>query len=84
MAFGLCGAPNTFQRAMNSTLAPLLRQCILVFFNDILIYNTSLEAHLQHLQQVLTLLAQDKWQVKLTKCSFAQRSIDYLGHIISE
>jgi hypothetical protein len=84
MPFGLCGAPNTFQGAMNSTLAPLLRQCVLVFFDDILIYRPSLEAHLQHLQQVLTLLSQDKWQVKLTMCSFAQRSIDYLGHIISE
>jgi hypothetical protein len=27
MAFGLCGAPNTFQGAMNCTLAPLLRKC---------------------------------------------------------
>jgi hypothetical protein len=31
MAFGLCGAPNTFQGEMNSTLAPLLRKCALVF-----------------------------------------------------
>jgi hypothetical protein len=28
MAFGLCGAPGTFQGAMNSTLAPLLRRCV--------------------------------------------------------
>jgi hypothetical protein len=32
MAFGLSGAPATFQGAMNSTLAPLLRKCALVFF----------------------------------------------------
>jgi len=32
MAFGLSGAPATFQKAMNSTLAPLLRKCVLVFF----------------------------------------------------
>jgi hypothetical protein len=31
MAFGLCGAPNTFQGAMNATLAPLLRTCALFF-----------------------------------------------------
>jgi hypothetical protein len=69
---------------MNNTLAPLLRQSLLVFFDDILIYSTTLEAHLQHLQQVLTLIDKDKWQVKLSKCSFAQRTIDYLGHVISE
>jgi hypothetical protein len=32
MSFGLTGAPHTFQWAMNSTLSPLLRKCVLVFF----------------------------------------------------
>jgi len=83
VAFGLCGAPGTFQGAMNSTLAPLLRKCVLVFFDDILVYSSSFEEHLSHLRQVLQLLAQDKWQVKLSKCSFAQQQLAYLGHIIS-
>jgi hypothetical protein len=69
---------------MNSTLAPLLRKCVLVFFDDILIYSGSFDQHVQHLKSVLQLLAQDKWQVKFSKCSFAQRQIDYLGHVISE
>jgi hypothetical protein len=64
MAFGLCGAPNTFQGAMNTTLAPLLRKSILIFFDDILVYSKSLEYHVVHLQQVLQLLDRDKWQVK--------------------
>jgi hypothetical protein len=84
MAFGLCGAPNTFQGAMNTTLAPLLRKCVLVFFNDILVYRKIMSEHVHHLQQVLQLLDQDKWQIKLSKCSFAKRTIDYLGHVISE
>lgn len=32
MAFGLTGAPGTFQEAMNSTLLPCLRKFVLVFF----------------------------------------------------
>lgn len=32
MAFGLTGAPGTFQGAMNSTLAPGLRKFVIVFF----------------------------------------------------
>jgi hypothetical protein len=41
MSFGMSGAPYTFQRAMNSTLAPLLRMCALFYFDDILVYNKS-------------------------------------------
>jgi hypothetical protein len=84
ITFGLCGALNTFESAMNTTLAPLLRRCVLVFFDDILVYNKTLQEHTPHLQQVLQLLAQDSWQVKLSKCSFAQRNVDYIGHVISE
>jgi hypothetical protein len=63
MPFGLTGAPDTFQKAMNHTLAPLLRKCALVFFDDILIYSASLEDHISHLQQVFQLLAKDEWKV---------------------
>jgi hypothetical protein len=84
MAFGLTGTPATFQKAMNTTLAPLLRKGVLVFFDDILIYSRSLEEHLQLLRQVLELLKKDKWQVKMSKCVFAQRQLKYLGHVISE
>jgi hypothetical protein len=83
MTFGLTGAPGTFQRAMNHTLALLLHKCVLVFFNDILIYSVNWEDHLCHLQQVFELLAQDQWKVKLSKCSFAQNRVSYLGHIVS-
>jgi hypothetical protein len=83
MSFGLTGAPNTFQGMTNTTLHPLLRKCIIVFFDDILIYSPDFHSHLEHLRQVLQLLSDDHWQVKLSKCSFAQNSITYLGHIIS-
>jgi hypothetical protein len=83
MAFGLTGAPATFQAEMNRTLAPLLRKCALVFFDDILVYSSSYEEHLQHLQSVLQLLAANDWKIKLSKCEFAQPSVHYLGHVIS-
>jgi hypothetical protein len=82
--FGLTGAPHTFQRAMNSTLAPLLRKSVLVFFDDILVYSQSYADHLEHLEQVLRILQQNQWRVKLSKCSFAQRTISYLRYVISE
>jgi hypothetical protein len=59
MAFGLTGAPTTFQSAMNNTMLPVLRKFALVFFDDILVYSSSLEAHIEHLKVVLDLLQQD-------------------------
>ena len=83
MAFGLTGAPGTFQGAMNCTLAPGLSKFVLVFFDDILIYSRTLAEHIDHLSQVLSWLHRDSWKLKLSKCSFAQRSVAYLGHVLS-
>jgi hypothetical protein len=63
MPFGLTGAPGTFQVAMNTTLAPYLRKFVLVFFDDILIYNNTFEDHLQHIRLVFELLAKDPWNI---------------------
>jgi hypothetical protein len=83
MYFGLTGAPHSFQRPMNLTLAPLLRKCVLVFFDDILVYSKFYEEHIVHLDQVLNILLKEQWTVKLCKCSFAQRQISNLGYVIS-
>jgi hypothetical protein len=69
MAFGLTGAPGTFQGVMNITLALGLRKFVIVFFDDILMYSPTLEAHVAHLRQVLHWLRQDQWQLKLSKCT---------------
>jgi hypothetical protein len=83
MPFGLAGAPATFLGAMNATLQPLLRKCVVVFFDDILVYSRTLSEHIQHLKAVLEVLRKDSWQVKMAKCSFGQQQIAYLGHIIN-
>lgn len=83
MPFGLTNAPATFQCIMNHILQPFLRKFVLVFLDDILIYSATLEEHTQHLELVLEQLRKHQFFLKESKCSFAQASLEYLGHIIS-
>lgn len=49
-----------------------------------MVYSRTFEDHLEHLALIFSWLAADQWKVKLSKCTFAQRTISYLGHVISE
>ena len=55
---------------------------MLVFFDDILIYSSTLAAHLDHLQSVFDALDSHKLIANVKMCVFGQNRIDYLGHVI--
>ena len=83
MPYGLTSALATFQAIMNHILAPLLRKCVVVFIDDILIYSKTLEEHEKHIEMVFELLKQHQFKVRLSKCSFTKQELNYLGHVIS-
>lgn len=70
MPFGLTNAPSTLQGLMNDLFKPFLRKFVLVFSDDILVYNQSLDAHLTHLQFVLGVLQANPLYAKASKCRF--------------
>ena len=82
LPFGLCNAPETFQRAMDLMLAGVKWQICLVYLDDVIVFSSSPEEHLQHLDEVLTLIGKAGVALKASKCHFFQEKAEYLGHVI--
>jgi hypothetical protein len=82
--FGLKNAPTTFVRMMDDILRPFTNTFVVVYLDDILIYNNTWAEHLQHIQQVLHTLRQHKLYANLKKCSFGMDMVHYLGYIIDQ
>jgi len=83
MPFGLTNAPAAFMKMMNGIFREWLDEFVIIFIDDILVYSKDRETHEQHLRAVLTRLREQKLYAKLSKCSFWQRSIGFLGHVVS-
>jgi hypothetical protein len=69
---------------MNGVFRKYLDKFIQVFIDDILIYSRMMDEHDEHLCLVLQCLREHKLYGKLSKCSFYQSKIHYLGHVISD
>ena len=83
LPFGLATAPSTFQRTMNMILASVLGKHTLAYLDDIVVYSKSFDEHMQHLEETLTLLSKAGMKLNHSKCSFAQKSIKFLGFQVS-
>lgn len=81
--FGLTNTSSTFQSVVNDSLRPYLRQFVLVFFDDILVYKYNMQDHIVHLRVVFTLLKLNSFVSKSSKCLFSVDTVNYLGHAIS-
>lgn len=83
MPFGLTNAPAIFQSMMNTIFSDILDVFVVVYLDDILVFSDSLVSHRSHVATVLSRLREHSLYAKLSKCSFDQDSVEFLGHSIS-
>jgi len=84
MPFGLCNAPATFQRLMETVLAGLTRSSCMVYLDDILVIGKSFDEHLQNLKQVFQRLRDAALRLKPAKCHLLAQQVEYLGYVVTE
>ncbi len=74
---GLLGCPALFQCLMEVVMKGIPN--VLVYIDDILIYSRTHEEHCKILDAVFRRLAQHNLKIRLEKCCFATKEVEYLG-----
>jgi hypothetical protein len=78
---GLTNTPSMFMRLMNHILLAFIGKFIVVYFDDILIYNKNLNELLDHLHDVLNILCYKKLYANLKKYTFGIEKIMFLSYV---
>ena len=55
----------------------------IAYLDDIIIFRKTAQEHLLHFREVFKKLCSAKLSMKLSKCHFFSKEIQYLGHILS-
>ena len=78
MPFSLRGAPATFQRLMDRVLRRC-EDCSAAYLDDVVIFSTTWEQHLHHLERVLGQNQQAGMTLNPAKCQWAREEAKYQG-----
>ena len=70
-------------RLINYVLCAFISRFVVVYYDDILIYNKNLNEHLDHLRSVLSVLHNKKLYASLNKCAFCVEKIIFLGYVVT-
>ena len=81
MPFGLSNAPSVFQELMTHVLEGI--QFATAYLDDIIIYSPTVQDHMEHLQVVFDRLRKFGLKMKMSKCKFMQKEINYLGFVVT-
>lgn len=83
MPFGLKNAPSIFQRCIDDILREYIGKFAYVYIDDVLIYSSSPEEHMKHINIIVNALHEANMKISEEKSYFFKTSVEYLGHIIT-
>ena len=83
LPMGLKTSPAVFQRLMNLVFADYLKQHMLVYMDDIIIFSQTAKEHIHHLQMTFERMRKAGLRLKIEKCKFFQKKLKFLGFVIS-
>jgi hypothetical protein len=84
MFFGLTNLPATFQMMMNNIFREEIAEgWVVIYMDDILVCSKDEMSHREHVNRILKKLKKHKLSLKAEKCWFDQKTIEFLGLIIS-
>uniref|UniRef100_A0A0K6S8R8 Reverse transcriptase domain-containing protein n=1 Tax=Chromera velia CCMP2878 TaxID=1169474 RepID=A0A0K6S8R8_9ALVE len=84
MPFDLCNARSISMRLITDMLRPLLDKCVIVFIDDVLVFSCTPEEHIEHINQVLSLLREHQLYVKVSKYAWLRTEAKFLGLVVDE
>ena len=84
LPFGLANTPASFQRLVDLVSSGLHWKHCLAYMDDVVVFAPAVEEHLRRLELVLGRIAMAGLTLKPSRCQWMQRSMKFLGHIISE
>jgi hypothetical protein len=68
---------------MHTVLKPYLDRFVVVWLDDVCVYSRNEHEHLIHLRTVFSALRQAQLKIKVSKCAFCAREVEWLGHVLS-
>lgn len=83
MPQGLCNSPATFMRMMLSIFGDQNFLSLLCYLDDVLVFAPTEDLALERLKMVFQRLKDHNLKLAPKKCHFLQRSVKFLGHIVS-
>src|SRR6266566_9447015 len=78
LSFGLINIPTTFQTIINHILKEYIDKIVMVYLNDIFIFNKTLEKYKEYIYFILIVLKQANLYINMRKSIFYSQKVDYL------